>query len=132
MKQITSDKKILIIEDHNTLRSSLYSWLIELFPGTEIYEAATGEDGLSIAYSINPDVAIVDICLPGIDGIEVTKLLKNAGLKTNVIILTILNEFEYKNDSYKTGANAFIYKKDLYFKLPETIQSILNLKMNNI
>ena len=128
MKQIADDKKILIIEDHDTLRSSLHSWLIELFPQTEIYEAATGEDGLSIAYSVNPDIAIVDIRLPGIDGIEVTKLLKKADLKTNIIILTILNESDYQNDSYKTGANAFIYKRDMYLKLPITIQSILSLK----
>jgi two-component system invasion response regulator UvrY len=127
MKQITNYKKILIIEDHDNLRSTLHSWLIELFPGTEIYEAATGEDGLSIALSVNPDIAIVDICLPGIDGIEVTKRLKKAKLKTNVIILTILNESSYQNESYKSGANAFIYKKDVSLMLPNTIQSFLNL-----
>jgi DNA-binding NarL/FixJ family response regulator len=128
LEEVANNKKILIIEDHDTLRSSLHSWLMELFPGTEIYQAATGEDGLSIAFSVNPDIAIIDICLPGIDGIEVTKLIKKAKLKTNIIILTILNEFDYQNDSYKTGANAFIYKKDMYSKLPTIIQSLLNLK----
>ncbi|MBC8319290.1 MAG: response regulator [Bacteroidetes bacterium] len=126
MDKINGNKKLLIIEAHKTLSRSLSSWLLELFPAIEIYQGVTGEEGLSIANSINPDIALVDIALPGINGFEVTRFMKKNRLKTKVILLTSIEGQNYQVESITAGAYAYINKKDMYKMLPSTIQSIIN------
>jgi two-component system response regulator EvgA len=118
-------QSLLIIEDHAALRQSLQSWLIELYTEITIYEAATGEDGLSIALSKSPDLMLVDIGLPGIDGLEVIEYVRENNVKSKIIVLTIQEGMSYQKASIKAGADAFINKKDMYIKLPQVIDSIL-------
>lgn len=125
MQEEFHNKKILIIEDHDNLRSSLNSWLLELFNGIEIYSAATGEEGLTLAYSVNPDIILIDICLPDIDGIEITRQIKGRNYETNIIVLTSSDGLNYKEESYKAGADGFINKREMYLKLPQAVMSIL-------
>lgn len=114
-------QSILIIEDHHILRSSLCSWLSELFPSLIIHQSATGKDGFKLALENEPDLAIIDIGLPDINGIEVTKSIKQNNLKTKVIILTIYDGKKYEHESLAAGADKFINKKDMYLNLPIAI-----------
>lgn len=121
------DKKILLlIEDHEALRKSITSWLNELYPMLMIHQTATGEEGLQTAQSTNPDIAIIDIGLPGIDGLEVTKRIKSNKLKPNVIILTNMEGANYKKESLQAGAHSFINKKDMYNQLPAILNMLIN------
>lgn len=128
MKKIT----VLIIEDHDTLRISLSSWVKDLFPKLSIHNSRTGEDGLTLVDKIKPNILIVDIGLPGINGIEVTKLTKKFSPKTQVIVLTMLDGANYENESLDAGAFTFINKRDMYNKLPSVLESILNDCKDNL
>lgn len=119
---------LLIIEDHQALRSSLSSWLTELFPGITIYQAATGKEGLKLAQKYEPELALIDIGLPDISGIEVTKYIKEHSLNTDVIILTMLEGQNYRKESLSAGAKSFVHKKEMYSKLPQEINSFLSSK----
>lgn len=125
MPQEYSPTKFLIIEDHTALRRSLIFWLSSLFPRSEILEADSGERGLELAESESPDIVIVDIGLPGINGINVTQSIKKKNMKIEVIILTILDGIDYQTDALKAGADSFINKKDMNFLLPNAIRSIV-------
>jgi len=107
------------------LRLSLSSWLKDLYPSIEIHYAADGEEGLEIANYIKPDLALIDIGLPGISGFEVTREIKKQNNYTAIIILTIYEGPEYESESVTAGANYFINKKEMFKRLPETINSLL-------
>jgi len=130
MNKISHQKQILIIEDNDTLRNLLFSWLTELLPECEIHTAPTGKRGLNYAKLIKPEIVVVDIKLPDIDGIQVTKEIKKYEFKTDVIVLTIFDGINYQRDAYNAGAKSFVYKKDIYIKLPLEIISILDLQRN--
>ncbi len=123
-------KAILIIEDHDKLRTSISSWLKELFPGVAVHQASSGEEGIAIAESVNPDVAIVDIGLPGIDGLEVIRRMKKSKLKTEALVLTCMEGDSYRKDSFEAGANSFISKKDTWTELPGAIRSLIESVKN--
>src|SRR5207245_986441 len=79
---------ILVVEDHRSLRLSIVTWLQHRFPGSLVQGAESGEEALVHARSVNPDVVLMDINLPGIDGLEATCRLKAQAPKTAVVILT--------------------------------------------
>lgn len=122
------NKSIIIVEDHTALRMSLSSWIGELFPSLEIHNAASGEEALDIAEYFNVDFAIVDIGLPGMDGFEVTKILKNNNPNSEVVILSIYDGRKYTEESNRVGAAAFINKKDMLSKLPRVLTTLLDGK----
>ena len=119
---------ILIIEDNYTLRDLLQSWLNELMPDCDIYKTSTGEEGLEKTKILKPDIVVVDIKLPGINGIEVTKIIKENMADTEIIVLTICEGVNYQNDAYAAGANTFINKKEMHLRLPLVIRSIFESK----
>lgn len=125
MKKVKAQRKILIVEDNHTLRDMLYSWLNELHPDCKIYLSASGEDGMVMSKIVEPDIMIVDIKLPGINGLEVTRNIKGS-INTKVIILTMMEGVNYQNDAYAAGAELFINKKEMHLKLPEAIQFLFN------
>lgn len=119
---------ILIVEDHDTLRDSLKKWLTASFPDCNFFAVKSGEDAVDIAIEIKFDIVIMDIGLPGISGIEATQRIRTALPDTQVIILTIHDAPDYKNDAAAAGAFAFVPKHRMYEKL---IPLITNLIKNN-
>lgn len=121
-----TNKTLLIVEDHHNLRMSLAEWLSALLPDFEIFLAASGEDAIGQVPKINPTIAIVDVGLPGINGFELTRILKKNNADIKIIVLTILDGADYKIESFSSGADAFVNKKEMYNSLPSKIHSFLN------
>lgn len=120
--------KILIVEDETAL---LYALKAELsHNGFEILEAMDGEKGLRILEQQKPDIVILDLLLPGIDGFEVLKRMKSKNETKNipVIILTNLGDKESIEKGKALGANDYLIKTD--YTLEEVINKLKNL-LNN-
>ncbi|HEV2909535.1 MAG TPA: response regulator transcription factor, partial [Candidatus Eremiobacteraceae bacterium] len=81
--------KVLIVEDHALTRTGLRTALDCNASLEVVGEASDGEAGLEEALRLKPDVAVVDIGLPGIDGIELTRRIRRDLPKTKVLILTM-------------------------------------------
>jgi DNA-binding response OmpR family regulator len=115
---------ILLIEDSDDLRGFLK---YRLAPNYNIYEAATGNIGLSMVYEYVPDLIICDLNLPGSDGLEITKSVKMdiRSSHTPIIILTANNSNEKQIEVMKLSADAFITKPFSLNYLEETIKSLL-------
>jgi len=120
----TRQSKILIVEDHEGIRHSVKQWLVKTFKENEIIEATTGEDAVEICKEMKPKVVVMDIKLPGINGIVATKQIKNALPDTKIIMLTIYDIPAFQTGALEAGADAFISKNDMYTKLIPTIQSL--------
>lgn len=101
------DKTVLIVEDEASIRKFVKINLES--SGFKVFEAETGEEGLLIARSENIDIAILDIMLPGIDGFQVCRILRDEFPKIGIIMLTAKSQdidkimgLEYGTDDYMT------------------------------
>lgn len=120
------DKKILLVEDESFLADLLSDYIKE--QGVSLELALTGEDGLLKANSARPDIILLDIILPGIDGFEVLKQLKaNTELsKIPVIILSNLGGKEEIERGLKLGAVDYLVKSSLVMEeITKKIKEIL-------
>jgi NarL family two-component system response regulator LiaR len=101
---------VLLIDDHRVVRQGLRDFL-ELQDDIEIVgEAASGEEGVKVARELLPDVALMDLVLPGIDGVEATRRLKAASPSTKVIVLTSFADDDKVFPSIKAGAISYLLK----------------------
>ncbi|MBD1845381.1 response regulator transcription factor [Cyanobacteria bacterium FACHB-63] len=111
-----SDIRITLIEDHDLTRVGMKTALQQR-PGFEVVgEAANGTDGLKMLTTLKPDVAIVDIGLPDIDGIELTRRFRQAQAEmedhpdTKVLILTLQDQEDTVLAAFAAGADSYCMK----------------------
>ncbi len=102
--------KVLIIEDNPTFRRTLKEMLETGLPSLTVEEAGDGKTGLEKLEAFLPDLAIVDIKLPGANGLEVTKKIKRDYAHVVVVILTHYDLPEYRKAAFDYGASHFLSK----------------------
>ena len=111
--------KVLIVDDQEAFRSAA-RLVVELTDGFLVAgEAETGEEGIRLANELRPDLVLMDMNLPGIDGIEATRRIMATLPDTRVIALSTYDEF--RDRALAAGAMAFIPKSDFD---PEVLASI--------
>lgn len=102
--------KIVIIDDHKMIREGLQQ-LLELDGEISVIgQAGDGYDGLSLIESTNPDVILLDINMPNMNGLEMLTELKKIKPDSRVLILTIHNEMDYLVKAIELGVNGYILK----------------------
>ncbi len=110
MEKTTSQKiKIMIVDDHNVVREGLRR-ILELDSTMEVVgEAKSGAEAISRAVSLMPDVVIMDLKMPGMDGITATRELKQRLPRTQVLVLTLYAE-DYVEEALEAGASGYLLK----------------------
>ncbi len=110
VRMITKPVRVLIVDDQESFRAAA-RLVVELADGFELAgEAANGEDGVSMAAALRPDLVLMDINLPGIDGLEATRQILTAHPDTRVVGLSTYDEYEVP--VLQAGAVAFIAKSE--------------------
>ncbi len=106
--------KVLIVDDEVLVRIGIIHAFAWEKNGFEIIgEAADGEGCLEMARSYHPDLIVLDINMPGMDGLEVLRRLKEEGYQGKVIMLTCYDEFEYVREAMRGGASDYVLKSNL-------------------
>lgn len=123
-------KKILIVEDHDALRSSLHKWLSTIFPGCDFLEAGDGEEALSLTKKYQPEIVLMDIKLPHMNGIMATTCITETVPNTHVVMLSMYDISDYKSASKLAGAVAYVAKHQMYTELVPIINKLLSNKEN--
>lgn len=101
---------VMIADDHVLLREGLKQ-LLELEDDIEVIaQAGDGEEAIEKAQKYNPDVILLDINMPKINGIEALRRLKDLGTDSKIIMLTIHDDREYLLETMKIGANGYVLK----------------------
>jgi two-component system cell cycle response regulator DivK len=102
--------KILVVEDHEENRRILRDLLTSA--RYEMVEAVTGEDGLRMATTLHPDVILMDIQLPGLDGYEVTRRLKSDLALRHIPIIAVTSYALSGDDvkAFEAGCDAYVAK----------------------
>jgi two-component system KDP operon response regulator KdpE len=114
---MTTDQgvRVLIVDDEKAIRKTLRAALTPR--GYTVFEAATGAEGLERSISSHPDVVILDLGLPDIDGVEVIKGIR-ARAKTPIVILSVRDEVADKVAALDAGADDYLSKP---FNVPELV-----------
>lgn len=106
------DKKIevIIADDHVLIREGIKQ-ILELEDDIVVIgQAGNGEEAFDMAMKLNPDIVLLDINMPKLNGIETLRKFKDMGVKSKVIILTIHEDKEYILKTLKLGANGYMLK----------------------
>ena len=89
-----------------------------------VAEASDGEEAVALATSLRPDVAIIDVAMPGMDGIEATRRIKSRCPATAVLIMTVLDGEEFVDSSLGVGASGYLLKTVRSHELVDAIRAV--------
>jgi len=104
--------RILVVDDHAVVRRGLRA-LLESRPGWEVCgEAADGQEAIRKAAELKPDIVVLDISLPGLNGLEATSRILKESPESEVLILTMHHSEELAQQVIKAGARGYVLKSD--------------------
>ena len=116
--------RILLAEDHVIVRQGLRA-LLEQAGMTVIGEASDGQEALRIAHAQHPDVAILDIAMPHLNGIETARRLREALPKTKIVLLTVHTEDPYVLEAMQAGAVGYVLKTQAAADIVQAIRDVV-------
>ena len=117
---------ILIVEDHELTRFGLKTAFETCDYVEQVFEAESAERGIEVTQNNHIDLVIMDLGLPGMDGIEATRKIKQENKDIKVIVLTSHNDVQEVLNSLKAGTNAYCSKEINPKRLTEVVQSVLD------
>lgn len=102
--------KVLLVDDHAVVRSGLGAVLLSYDDMTLVGEAGNGEEAIRLCEQIHPDVVLMDLMMPVMDGVEATTAIRKRWPEINVIALTSFKEKEMVEGALKAGAMSYLLK----------------------
>lgn len=117
-----SDITVLLVDDHKIVRQGVRAFLDTQADITVIAEAESGAEGVRLASEHAPDVVLMDLVMPGMDGVEATRQVKKASPRTQVIVLTSYHQDEYIFPAIRAGALSYILKDTGPEELAEAVR----------
>ncbi len=115
---------VLIADDQDLIRKGL-RMLLEAEPDFRVAgEAGDGSQALAQARNLDPDVILMDVRMPGVDGIEATTRLVQSGSRARILMLTTFNLDEYVYHAMKAGASGFLLKDATREQLTGAIRAV--------
>lgn len=119
-----SSTKILLVEDHGIVREGLRA-LLELCDGLEVVgEASNGHEAVDLACKLRPDVIVMDIAMPGLNGFEATRQIFLSLPHAKILVLSAHSDDEYVNHMTEVGARGFLVKQNSGAALVHAIKEI--------
>lgn len=116
--------KVMLVDDQNLVREGIKS-LLQLAGHIDIVgEASDGEEALTLLPDCQPDVVLMDIRMPRLNGIDTLKQMKERGIETPVIILTTFDDHELVLNGISAGARGFLLKDVSLESLVEAIETV--------
>ena len=122
--------RIVVVEDEAPIREGMAKLLSKINPEYELVgKAADGEAGYQLIRELNPDLVIMDIRMPKMDGIAMMKKLREENIKCKAIILSAYSEFQYAQKAIELKADSYLLKP---IKIPELKSSLKTGRERNL
>lgn len=103
--------KVMLVDDHELIREGGIKQILELENDIDVIaQVGSGVEAIDLARRYKPDIILLDINMPEMNGIEVLKRLRDLGIESKVIMLTIYNDREYILETMKIGAEGYVLK----------------------
>ena len=116
---------VLIADDQALVREG-FKLILELADITVVGEAKDGREAVELARQHNPDVVLMDVRMPNMDGIEATRRIGLAGIDTKVLVLTTFDLDEHVYEALRAGASGFLLKDVDRARLVEAVEQVAN------
>jgi DNA-binding NarL/FixJ family response regulator len=116
--------RILIADDHGLVRRGVRSLLHSRNGWRVVGEAANGREAVQKALELKPDVAVVDISMPELDGVEVTRQIREAVPNAKVLVVTMHESDRMVQRALDAGAHGYVLKSDLTDCLPKAVKAV--------
>ncbi len=116
--------RILIVDDHAVVRRGVRA-LLESQPGWDVLaEATTGREAVEFAKQLQPDIVIMDLSLPELNGLDATRQLLKESPRSEVLVLTMHHSEELARDVLQAGARGYVLKSDADESLVAAVESL--------
>jgi DNA-binding response OmpR family regulator len=115
--------RVLVVDDNQAIRTAVADYLTER--GYNVLQAATGLQGLEVGLSESPDLIILDVVMPGMDGFRVCQLLRERKVQSPIIMLTERTDIEDKVAGFSRGADDYLGKPFSPLELEMRVQAVL-------
>ena len=102
--------RVLLVDDHPVVRAGLKALLESTEQVEVVGEATSGDEAVEKARTLEPDIVIMDLAMPGMDGVHATRRITELGLEAKVLVVTIHDEDEYLVSALNAGAAGFLNK----------------------
>lgn len=117
--------RLLLVDDHRMLREGLRRALEE--QGLEVVgEASDGSEALRLALELRPDVVLMDVSMPGTDGVDATRAIMQADGRQRVVMLTMHNDGDVVDRAIRAGASGYLTKDCSISEVVEAVQTAAN------
>ncbi len=117
--------RIMVVDDHTILRQGVASLLKSVVDFDVVAEAGTGAAAVRLAADLSPDIIVMDMSLPDMDGIEATRQMKEKGIKSEIIFLTMHNDAGLHEMALQAGVRGYLLKDDAMDDLIYAIKAVL-------
>lgn len=115
--------RVLLADDHEGFLRRLRG---ELGPEFEIVGTAeNGEDAVDAVRRLDPDVLVIDMAMPVMDGLQATECLRDASCRTKIVFLTVHEQSDYVSAAFAAGASGYVTKRHLGTDLAPAIREVL-------
>jgi DNA-binding NarL/FixJ family response regulator len=116
--------RVLVADDHAIVRTGIRH-VLEGEPGFEVVgEASNGAEAIELALALKPDVAVLDISMPGISGLQAAAELRRGSPETRVLILSMHDNAEYVLESLRAGVHGYLLKGTAAAELGDAIRAV--------
>src|SRR3712207_1218646 len=123
--------RIMITDDHALVRDGLRS-MLEDEPGLEVVgEAANGREGVELCRSLRPDLVLMDVRMPEMDGLEATRTIKRELPETGVLMVTMHENRDYMLEATKAGAAGYVLKDASRNELVSAVRRVVHAEPSN-
>jgi two-component system response regulator DegU len=116
--------KVMIVDDHNLVREGLKAVFSQGDEIEVVGEAGSGEQAIEMVDQVKPDVILMDISMPGMNGIQATKAIRDKHPDAKIVILTMLDQEGYVYEAIKAGATGYMLKSTSSDELVNAIQTV--------
>jgi len=120
---MTSSIRVLIVDDHEIVREGLETLLSEEPTITVVGQAANGAEAVTLAAALRPDVILMDLVMPELDGIEATRRIRRAGAASQILVLTSFADDRHVREAIEAGAIGYLLKDVLKADLLRAIHT---------
>lgn len=125
MHMNTHPTRILLVDDHEVVRRGVRA-LLETQPGFEVCgEAETGREAVEMARQLTPDVVVMDVSVPGLNGFEATRQIIAGGHCRHVLMLTMHENEQVVREALEAGAQGYVLKSDAGMELVTAVSTVI-------
>jgi DNA-binding NarL/FixJ family response regulator len=117
--------RVLIVDDHAVIRRGVQG-ILSTYPEWDLCgEADNGQDAIRLAGELTPEVIIMDVSMPGMNGLEATRIIHDVLPETKVLLLTLHSSSEFVRSAFRAGARGYVLKSDAENELVRALNVVI-------